>query len=119
MLARWLLQEQVTIYHSVPMVFRQLAAALTGKEAFPSLRAINLSGALMTRNDVKLYKRHFPAACVLLHMMGTTETGWIRRLFSDKASQIAASTVPIGYAVQNVEVLLLDDDDSEVGSAGR
>ena len=108
-LARWLIQEQVTIYHSVPMVFRQMAAALTGKEAFPFLRTINLSGAPMTRDDVELYKRHFPAACVLLHMIGTTETGWLRRYFIDKATHIASSTVPIGYAVQDVEVILLDE----------
>jgi non-ribosomal peptide synthetase component F len=51
-LVRWLLQEQVTIYHSVPAVFRQMAAALTGHEQFPKLRAIILSGAPMTPEDL-------------------------------------------------------------------
>jgi amino acid adenylation domain-containing protein len=114
-LARWLMQEQVTMYHSVPMVFRQMAAALTGNEAFPHLRAIILSGAPMDRNDVELYKRHFPVGCVLLHMIGTTETGWMRRFFIDKATQIAGSTVPIGYAVQDTEVILLNDGGTETG----
>jgi amino acid adenylation domain-containing protein len=114
-LARWLMQERVTMYHSVPMVFRQMAAGLTGKEVFPHLRTIVLSGAPMNRSDVELYKRHFPAACVLLHMIGTTETGWIRRFFIDKATQIASGTIPIGYAVQDTEVVLLNDGGTEAG----
>jgi amino acid adenylation domain-containing protein len=114
-LARWLMQERVTMYHSVPMVFRQMAAGLTGKEVFPHLRTIVLSGAPMSRTDVDLYKRHFPAACVLLHMLGTTETGWIRRFFIHKATQIAGGTVPIGYAVQDTEVILLNDGGTEAG----
>ena len=114
-LARWLMQERVTIYHSVPMVFRQLAAVLTDKEAFPSLRTIILSGAPMSRNDVELYNRHFPAACVLLHMIGTTETGWMRHYFIDTATHIASGAVPIGYPVQDAEVILLDENGGAVG----
>jgi len=114
-LARWLMQEQVTLYHSVPMVFRQIAAALTGKEAFASLRMINLSGAPISRNDVELYKNHFASACILLHSIGTTETGWIRRYFIDKTGQITGNAVPIGYTVQDTEVTLLDDGGHEMG----
>src|SRR5436305_668015 len=56
-LARWLLQEQVTMYHSVPAVFRQMAAALTGQERFRDRSRINLSGAPMIPDDIELYKR--------------------------------------------------------------
>jgi amino acid adenylation domain-containing protein len=114
-LARWLMQEQVTMYHSVPLVFRRMATMLMGQEAFPALRTITLSGAPMTRNDVELYKRHFPATCILLHMMGTTETGWARRYFIDKTTQIAGDAVPIGYPVQGTEVMLLDEDNCAAG----
>jgi amino acid adenylation domain-containing protein len=113
-LARWLRQKQVTIYHSVPVVFRQLAGALTGQETFPCLRAINLSGAPMTKNDVELYKTHFSSESVLLHMIGTTETGWVRRYFIDKGTQIAGNAVPIGYPVEDIEVMLLDEDHCQV-----
>ena len=114
-LARWLMLEQVTIYHSVPMVFRQITATLTGKEAFASLRVINLSGAPVSRNDVELYKNYFASACILVHSIGTTETGWIRRYFVDKTTPITGNAVPIGYAVQDTEVTLLDDGGHEVG----
>lgn len=114
-LARWLRQEEVTIYHSVPMVFRQMATTLTRAAAFPFLRAIVLSGAPMTAKDVELYRRHFPSECVLLQMIGTTETGWLRRYFIDKASQIPIGPVPIGYPVQDTEVVLLDEDGGEAG----
>ena len=41
-------------------------------------------------------------------MIGTTETGWMRRYFIDQATPMASSTVPVGYAVQDTEVLVLD-----------
>ncbi len=114
-LANWIMQEQVTLYHSVPMVFRRMAAALMDEEKFPHLRAINLSGAPITKTDVDLYKRHIPSACILLHMIGTTETGWIRHYFIDKATRIVGSAVPIGYAVRDTDVVLCDDRGCEVG----
>ena len=45
-LARWLLQEQVTMYHSVPAVFRQMAAALTQQRCdFPTCADQSLRSA--------------------------------------------------------------------------
>jgi len=114
-LASWLLQEQVTLYHSVPMVFRQMAAALLDEEEFPHLRSINLSGAPITRSDVELYKRHLPSGCILLHMIGTTETGWIRHYFVDKDTPMTGHVVPVGYPVPDMETLLLGEDGRDVG----
>jgi len=116
-LARWLIQEQVTLYHSVPAVFRQMAAALTGHEQFPELRAIILSGAPMVPDDVELYKRHFASRSILLHMIGASETGWMRRYFIDETTKTDSSAVPVGYAVTDTEVMLLDESGVEVDGA--
>jgi PPOX class probable F420-dependent enzyme len=86
------------------------------RRGIPLLRAIILSGAPMTRSDVDLYQRHFSAPCVLLHMIGTSETMWMRRFFIDQATHIAGSTVPIGYALQDVEVTVLDESGCAVAS---
>jgi thioesterase domain-containing protein len=113
-LARWLIQEQITLYHSVPTVFRQMAAALTDQEEFLHLRAINLSGAPMSRNDVERYKNHFSPHCTLLHMMGATETGWMRGYFINKATEITGTAVPVGYAIADKEVSLIGDNGRKV-----
>src|SRR6266699_4119251 len=116
-LARWLLQEQATIYHSVPAVFRQMAAALTGRERFPGLCRINLSGAPMSPDDVALYKRSFASGAILLHMIGTAETGWVRRHFIDATTKTAGHAVPVGYAVPDSAVILLDESRLEADGA--
>src|SRR5438034_1647822 len=116
-LARWLLQEQVTLYHSVPAVFRQMAATLTGQERLRHLSRINLSGASMIPDDIELYKRHFAAGSILLHMMGTAETGWVRRYFIDEMTENVSPSVPVGYAIPDSEVMLLDDSEVEVDGA--
>ena len=120
-LARWLLQERVTIYHSIPAVFRQMAATLTGREQFPDLRAIILSAAPMTRDDLEAYRQHFAAGAVLLHSMGTTETGWVRRCFIDGTTGTSGGAIPLGYPMADKEVMLLDERGHEVerGSIGE
>ena len=115
-LAKWLITEQITIYHSVPTVFRQMTGSLTGEGEFPHLRAMVLGAAPVTRDDVELYKRHFSEQCILLHLMGSTESGGNdRHYFIDKASEIGSSTLPVGYAVEDKEVILLDDSGCKLG----
>jgi amino acid adenylation domain-containing protein len=120
-LARWLKQEEMTIYHSVPSLFRQCMEAVTGHETFSALRAISLTGASISAQDVALYKKHFPESCVLVHLMGATEAGWIRRYFIDHAGSVEHGTVPVGFPIEDKAVLLLNDEgvETEQGEAGE
>ena len=112
-LARWLMREQISIYHSVPSLFRQLTGALNGAEEFPFLRAISLTGAPISADDVALYKNHFSAECILVHLMGATEAGWIRRYAIDKTTPVALGTVPVGFPIEEKTVSLVDDNGAE------
>ena len=115
-LAGWLIREGVTIYGSVPTLFRQFASALTGDERFPQLRLVNLGGEAVTRRDVELYREHFAQDCVLVTTLAATETGTFRRYFIDKDTRITESRVPAGYPVDDKEVLLLDGEGEQVGA---
>ncbi len=110
-----LIQNEITFYHSVPTVFRNFVAALSGNERFPALRVIRFGGERVLARDVELYKSHFPDHCVLYTGMGATETGHIADYFIDKQTSIPGSVVPTGYAVEGKEVLLLDGAGGEVG----
>ncbi len=61
-LAGWMIEQGITLYRSVPAIFRQFAGALTGRESFPDLRLIYLAGDSISRADVELYKNFFPRA---------------------------------------------------------
>jgi amino acid adenylation domain-containing protein len=114
-LADWLVQEEITVYRSGPRVFREFVSTLTGKEEFPKLRAINLAGEPMRRDDVELYKKHFSSDCLLINTLGIREVGPFRVYVIGKDTEIIGEIVPVGYAMPDKEVLLLDNDGQKVG----
>jgi len=120
-LAGWLRDERITIYHSVPAVFRRFVATLSGKERFPDLRIVNLTGETVLSRDVAAFRRHFPDRCILINGLGTTEAGTFRELRIERTTFVADGVVPVGSAVEGTEVLLLDGSGNEVkpGEAGE
>ncbi len=117
-LAEWLVQRAISVYSSVPTVYRQFLRTLTGRERFPSLRFIKLVGEPVSRRDVELYKAHFGPECILVNRLGSTETGTIRWHFIRQDTQIEGPSVPVGYPVEDNEILLLDDTGREVAAGG-
>ncbi|HZM71053.1 MAG TPA: amino acid adenylation domain-containing protein, partial [Candidatus Cryosericum sp.] len=107
-LARWLRDEQITVYHSTPTVYRYLLGTLTGSEAFPRLRIIVLGGEAVYKRDVDLYKKHFGPGCVLVNGLGPTESTLALQYFLDRDTEVARHAVPVGFPVEDAEVLLLD-----------
>jgi amino acid adenylation domain-containing protein len=114
-LSSWLNTEEITVYISAPTLFRQFVGTLTGDEKFPKLRMIRLGAEQIQKRDVELYQKHFSAHCTFAIFLSATEAGNLCQYFVDKESEIASDIVPVGYAVNGVEILLLDDAAKEVG----
>jgi amino acid adenylation domain-containing protein len=108
--ADWLIRQEVTIFFSVPILFRQFAASLTGKEFFPHLRIIQLGSDLVTPRDIEEYQRHFSANTILVIRFGATETGTLRRMYFDTESSLKEIHNAVGYATEGAEIGLIDDD---------
>ena len=115
-LAQWLLEEEITLLHWVPTAFRQFIDGLSGHEQFPKLRLIVLGSESLSLADVELYKKHFAPSCVLVNRYGTTETGNVRWYFIDKQTQIPTDVVPVGHAIEDTEVFILDETGNELGN---
>jgi amino acid adenylation domain-containing protein len=113
-LGDWLKEERITIYHSVPTVFRQFVENLTGQEEFQDLRILRLGGEPVYKRELDLFKKHFSKHCILVNRLGSSETGSLRMYFVDKETQISGNLVPVGYAVMDNEILLLDDAGTQV-----
>lgn len=113
-LPAWLNEEGITIYHSVPTVFRQLMNTLNGEE-FPKMRIIHLGGEPVLKHDVELYKKHFPATCTLVVILGASEAPTFRHHFITKTTELKSDIVPVGYPVEDKEILLLDKRGETVG----
>lgn len=113
-LADWLESEEITVYHSVATLFRHFTSVLTGTQLFPKLRLVVLGGEAVAVKDVELYKQYFNSTCILHTGLGSTEAGTIRQDNINKDTQIEGTRVPLGYAAEDMEVLLVDDTGREV-----
>ncbi|HKP29378.1 MAG TPA: amino acid adenylation domain-containing protein [Gemmatimonadales bacterium] len=110
--AEWIAREEITIYHSVPTLFQSFVPG----RRFPSVRVIRLEGDRATHRDVELFRSHFGAHCVLVNGLGATETGLVRRFVIGHDTPVADGIVPIGQAVDDMEVLLLDQEGGAVAA---
>jgi amino acid adenylation domain-containing protein len=115
-LAELLVEQRLTMYHSVPAIFRSF---LIGGGQFPDLRVIRLEGDRASSLDVELYRRHFDTACVLANGLGTTETGLCRQFLIDANTELEDGILPVGYPVTDMQVVLLDDDGAPVEPGKR
>lgn len=113
-LAAWLVDEKVSIYHSVPTVFRYFTDSLTGQERFPDLRLLVMGGEALIQRDLQRFKQHFADHTILVNGFGPTESTLALQYFLDKNTELANQAIPVGYPVDETEVLLLDENGHEV-----
>jgi len=112
---RWVNKEQISIAHLPTSAFRQLVDSPESKACLKSLRVIQLSGSSITKYDFELYREHFPASTFLAIHMGATGGGTICSCILDNTFSFPAEGTPIGFPVQDVGILLLDEQGKEVG----
>jgi amino acid adenylation domain-containing protein len=113
-LASLLIDEGITIYRSGPTAFRQFVETLSGHEGFPRLRLITTAGEPVLKTDVELYRRHFARDCLFVNGLRSTETGSVRHYFVDKDTEIPGAMVPVGFPIQDMRIVLLDDNGTEI-----
>ena len=114
-LSNWLFQEEITVYSSVPSVFRNFVNSLRGDPTFPKLRLIRLTGEAVYRTDVEIYRKRCSRNCILVNRLSSTEAPAFRQYFIDDSTTLTDSVVPVGYAVEGNDVFLIRDDGQEAG----
>ncbi len=108
-LSQRLIDEEITVYHSTPTVYRYFVSTLTSHTDFPRLRLIVLGGEEVKRTDVELYQKHFSDDCLFVNGLGPTEATVSLQNFIDKQSRVSGDSVPVGFPVANTELLLLNE----------
>ena len=115
----WLRVQRVSVYHSVPTVFRHLMRAVDDDGCLESLRLVRLGGEPMLRRDVELFRRHCPSNCVLMHTLSSTEAGLTCALTINRQMQLPGRRIPVGQPVRDVEVTLVDERGQPVADGGE
>ncbi|MFC2155231.1 amino acid adenylation domain-containing protein [Acidobacteriota bacterium] len=116
--SKWIYDNGITIYHSVPTVFRFWLDSVTDKAALSKIRLVVIGGEEIYRKDVEMYKRYFPDDCIFVNLFGSSEVIIATANLVDKQTEVAKVTVPIGFPVDGVEILIVDEDNEEAGVYG-
>ncbi|MBY6191807.1 amino acid adenylation domain-containing protein [Microbulbifer agarilyticus] len=114
-LADWLKSRRITIYHSVASLFREFAAQYRPEEDddFP-IRLVTFGGERVLTSDIELARKVFSPKIEFYTGLGSTETGTIRYFHIGPDTELDGDVVPIGYPVEGVDILLLDENGAEV-----
>lgn len=118
-LGGWIEKEGITVYHSVPTLFRQLARPEESAAHFATVRWIRVGGEPVFRNDLELFRKRFPKSCRFMQSFSSTETGLISTWVDNPTAIPAAPRIPAGRPVPGVEIVLLDDAGRPVASNGE
>jgi amino acid adenylation domain-containing protein len=111
-------EEEITIYHSTPTVYRYFVNTLREQEVCPSIRLVVLGGEEVQKRDFELYQRHFSPLCLFVNGLGPTESTVSLQYFVNQQSEITHNTVPVGQAVENTEVSLCNEAGEQVAIYG-
>jgi len=113
-LGAWLRRERITIYHSVPAIFRSFT---TGDARFPDIRVVRLEGDAASRADVDLFQRHFEPHAILANGLGATETGLVAQFRHRASDPFTDGIVPIGWPLEDMYPRVLDENGREAPPA--
>lgn len=115
-LADWLDGQRVTVLHTVPTLFRALAAGLDAGRILESVRAIDLGGEAVTVRDVELFRDHFRPDCLLVNHLAATEASVIAQHAIDPERTHASDMLPVGLCPDGVSVRIERPDGSEAAT---
>ena len=100
-LAEWVANEEVTVFHSVPTIFRHFAARA---KTCSRLRLIRLEGDTLQHDDLRLFQDKFAEHSVLVNGLGATECGLVSQFFIDKSTTIDQDNIPLGFSPREISV---------------
>ncbi len=95
----------LTVLHMTPTVFRTMARA-AGQPRFSTVRAVDLGGEAVRGEDVAFFQRAFPAEAILVNSYGPSEHTLGLAFRVGRELHHPTTQVPIGWPVDDVEVLL-------------
>jgi amino acid adenylation domain-containing protein len=114
-LSEWICNEGITVFFSVPALFRNFVETLEGSEILPSIRLVYLGSDIVRKRDVELFRAHFSKESIMINSMASTETGTILQNFIGQETNVVGDTVPVGYADPGKDVFLIDDEGRRLG----
>jgi amino acid adenylation domain-containing protein len=104
-----LVAERITVLHATPTVYRYLVGGeMNCAQDLSTVRLVVLGGEPVRRSDFELFKARFARGAVLVNGFGLTESTLALQFFADHESRMIGDSVPVGTAVEGMQVSLID-----------
>ncbi|HLX09926.1 MAG TPA: AMP-binding protein [Thermoanaerobaculia bacterium] len=113
----WAAAERITIWHSVPGLFRSLARAVAAGGELPALRLCKLGGEPVFATDLELWKRRFREGGVFHVGLGMTEMNVVCQWFADHQTACPGPVAPVGRPAAGIGAVLLGQDGEPAAAA--
>jgi len=118
-LIEWLQNEKITIWHSVPTLYRYFIHALKQKNPdkalLPNLRFILLGGEQLRQNDLEMFQKFFPNSR-LANVYGQTESS-VSTIWTVQSGK-AVNRILLGEPLDKTKIFLKDRDGEIVEDIG-
>lgn len=108
-LAAWLADDEITVVHWVPSLFRLFGTTLRAEDRFSSVRLVILGSEQATTHDHEIVKRHFSETCGFVHRLGSIETLNTRLYVADRRTELPTGGMPAGYPLPDKKAFLIDE----------
>jgi len=120
-LAQWLNEAEITVTFMLPSFFRQMMMTVPAGATFPHLRFLGMGGDRVYAADLALFQQHFPAPAVYRNSFATSEIKIVAQYFMTSTTRLPSEEVPVGYAVADMTILVLDETGAPVapGTVGE
>jgi amino acid adenylation domain-containing protein len=118
-LSQWLAKEKITVWHSVPTVFRYFVSGLTANDKLylPSLRRIVLGGEGVVPGDIEKFYSLFRdcPGCSLYTLYGQTESSYNSGQFFpiDRRHGGGEITITLGGVNKGTRMVVVDEEGFE------
>ena len=110
-IAKYLKAEQISIWYSVPTLYRYFINTINESDYFPTLRFIILGGESVLPNDIKQYRKTFPTASFAI-MYGQSESSI--NSFKIYTPDCQIGKVTLGEPVAETEIVVVNERREEV-----
>lgn len=109
LLASWIQQQQITLLHCVPSIFRVLNQQTLFQKGSTALKHILLSGEEIKANELRQWYENSAEEVQLVNLYGPTETTMIKTCYFIRRIDGENNKVAVGNAIAGSQVFILDE----------
>ncbi len=112
----WIQQHQITVWNSVPTVFRAFVARVVSPQQIASIRLLRLASDTILAQDLEVYQRLFAPTCKLWFCYALTEAKTVTMAFLNRNDTISPTEIPSGWPIDGMELRIVDEEGGQLGA---